>query len=189
MLNHREALGRLRALPLYQENRLWGTPRRGHPEGSLANHIADLEVNLESIRELLLGDEEDKLRLLIHVHDICKPEAWVGVDSDHPHNHALLARRLLEKLYPDPTLLAITQLHDDGYVLYQYYRRSGDLRSRLTSILQAVQDIDLFLLFFLIDSCTAGKHTEPVDWMLGTVAQEVELSPRVLRAHQLLTRL
>ena len=189
MLNYREALDRLRALPLYQENLLWGTPRRGHPEGSLANHIADLEANLACIRKLLLGDEKDKLRLLIHGHDICKPEAWVGVDSDHPHNHALLARRLLEKICSDATLLAITQLHDDGYVLYQYYRRSGDLRSRLTSILQAVQDIDLFLLFFLIDSCTAGKHAEPVDWMLMVVAQEMKVPARVLQARQLLKRL
>ena len=184
MLNYREALDRLRALPLYQENLLWGTPRRGHPEGSLANHINELEANLETIAELLLPDEEDKLRLLIHVHDICKPDAWVGVDSDHPNNHALLARRLLEKVCPDPVLLAITQFHDDGYILYQYYRRSGDLRGRLTGVLQAVQQVDLFLLFFLIDSCTAGKLSEPVDWVLATVAQQMAVPARVLEVRQ-----
>lgn len=184
MLNYRQALEQLRALPLYQENRLWGTPRRGHPEGSLANHIDDLEANLQAIRELLVGEEEDKLRLLIHVHDICKPESWTGVDSDHPQNHALMARRLLERLCSDPVLLAITQRHDDGYLLYLYYRGSRDLRARLTGVLQAVCDIDLFLLFFLIDSCTAGKHSEPVDWVLAAVAQETVVSARVLQARR-----
>lgn len=188
MLNHRHALDRLRALPLYQENLLWGMPRRGHPEGSLANHIAELEANLQEVGDLLLAGEEDKLRLLIHVHDICKPEAWVGVDSDHPHNHALLARRLLERVCPDPILLAITQFHDDGYLLYQYFRRSGDLRGRWNSVLCAVRDVDLFLLFFLIDSCTAGKHREPVDWVLEAVAQEVAVAPRVLQARRRLAR-
>ncbi|MBX3170183.1 MAG: hypothetical protein KF760_22450 [Candidatus Eremiobacteraeota bacterium] len=179
-------LRKLRELPLYQENLQWGLPRRGHPEGSLANHIADLEANLEKIQSLLRPDEEDRLRLLIHVHDICKPEAWVGVDSDHPHNHALMARRLLEQLGADPVLLNITQYHDDGYILFQYYRRSQAMRPRLRKLLQEVQDVELFVLFFLIDSCTPGKRREPVDWFLLTVAQEYRLSERIEQALRLL---
>lgn len=181
-----EILRKLRELPLYQENVQWGLPRRGHPEGSLANHIADLEANLEKVRALLLEGEEDKLRLLIHVHDICKPEAWVGVDSDDPHNHALMARRLLEQLCADPVLLNITQYHDDGYILYQYYRRSDGMRPRLLKLLLAVQDVDLFVLFFLIDSCTFGKRREPVEWFLYAVAQENPLPLRIHQARKLL---
>lgn len=181
-----KVLQQLRELPLYQENIRWGLPRRGHPEGSLANHIADLEGNLQKIKHLLLPGEEERLRLLIHVHDICKPEAWVGVDSDDPHNHALLARRLLEPLCADPVMLNITQYHDDGYILFQYYRRSQALRPRLNKLLQAVQEVELFLLFFLIDSCTVGKHRDPVDWFLLTVAQEHPLSDRIGQARRLL---
>lgn len=181
-----DLLKKLKELPLYQENVRWGRPRRGHPEGSLANHIADLEANLDKISPLLQPGETDQLRLLIHVHDICKPEARVGVDSDDPHNHALMARRLLEPLCADPVLLNITQYHDDGYILYQYYRRSQAMRPRLLKLLQAVQNVELFLLFFLVDSCTVGKQREPVDWFLLTVAQEHPLPERIHQARRLL---
>ncbi len=181
-----KVLEKLKELPLYRENLGWGLPRRGHPEGSLANHIADLEANLDKIQPLLLPGEAERLLLLIHVHDICKPDAWVGVDSDDPHNHALMARRLLEPWCADPALLNITQFHDDGYILFQYYRRSEAMRPRLRKILQAVQEVELFLLFFLIDSCTVGKRREPVDWFLLAVAQEHRLSERIQQARHLL---
>ncbi len=181
-----DVLQKLRELPIYQENVQWGQPRRGHPEGSLANHIADLEANLEKIRSLLEPAEQERLHLLIHVHDICKPEAWVGVDSDDPHNHALMARRLLEQLCDDEVLLNITHYHDDGYILYQYYRRSQAMRPRLIKLLTAVQDVELFLLFFLIDSCIDGKHREPVEWFLYAVSQEHPLTERIQQARKLL---
>lgn len=176
----------LKNLPLYQENLNWGKPRRGHPEGTLANHIAELEANLERIEPLLGPGEEERLRLLIHVHDICKPEAWVGVDSDHPQNHALMARRLLEKLCDDPVLLAITQYHDDGYIMYQYFKRVDSYRPRLRKLLVEVGDVELFMLFFLIDSCTAGKRRDPVDWWLYVVNQEHPLSPRIWESFKVL---
>lgn len=181
-----ELLQKLQELPLYQENVQWGLPRRGHPEGSLANHILDLEANLARLKGLLQPDEEDRLRLLIHVHDICKPEARVGVDSDDPRNHAFMARRLLEQFTDDPVLLNITQYHDDGYILYQYYRGTGALRPRLLELLEAVREVELFVLFFLIDSCTAGKRREPVDWFLHAVGREHPLSRRINQARLLL---
>jgi hypothetical protein len=179
-------LDRLREHPTYQKNLGWGLPRRGHPEGSLANHIDQLEANLEKIAPLLLPGEEERLRLLIHVHDICKPDAWVGVDSDHPHNHAFMARQLLEEWCADPVLLNITQFHDDGYILYQYYRGNDDLLPRLRRLLADVRDVELFMLFFFVDSFTPGKRREPVDWLVRTVEREHALSPRVHQARRLL---
>jgi hypothetical protein len=176
----------LKNLPIYQENLNWGRPRRGHPEGSLANHIAQLEVNLELLQSLLKPGEEERLRLLIHVHDICKPDAWAGVDSDHPQNHAMLARRLLEEFCDDPVLLAITQFHDDGYTMYQYYKRVDSYGPRLRKLLAEVGDVELFMLFFLIDSCTAGKRREPVEWWLHVVDQEHPLPPRIQAAFKVL---
>lgn len=181
-----DALARLMELPYYQENLSWGSPRRGHPEGSLANHIADLEINLATITPLLRPAEEARLRLLIHVHDICKPEAWVGVDSDHPHNHAYLARRLLAAVCQDPALLAITQYHDDGYTMFQYFRQPASYRPRLRQLLLEVVEVELFMLFFLIDSCTPGKHREPVHWWLEVVNREHPLDTRVFEAFKLL---
>lgn len=163
--------------PVYQENLDWGRPRIGHPEGSLRNHIEDLEANLERIRDQLVDPEPDQLRLLIHVHDICKPDAWTGVASDHPRNHAFLARQLLAEFCSEPALLAITQFHDDGYFLYNYFRWSSEERMR--QILVEVQDPELFVIFNLVDNCLAGKRKEPIQWFLRKVSQLVTLSERV----------
>ena len=175
-----EALQKLISDRFYQGCLDWGRPRRGHPEGSLRNHIEDLEANLRQIRHHLQPGEHERLQLLIHVHDICKPEAWTGVLSDHPQNHALMARNYLANFCPDPVLLAITQFHDDGYHLYTYYRRSSDLQERLLRILKEVEDVELFLLFNLIDNCLPGKTLEPVSWLLQQVAPLCPLSPRVV---------
>ncbi|MBT9586526.1 hypothetical protein IV102_24495 [bacterium] len=175
------ALQKLMADPLYQDSLDWGRPRVGHPEGSLRNHIEDLEANLELIRAQLRGEEYERLQLLIHVHDICKPDAWTGVLSDHPNNHAYMARQLLALFCPDPVLLAITQYHDDGYHLFTYYRWADDLSERIEAILNEVQDVELFMLFNLVDNCLRGKRPEPVDWLVERVNRQRPLSERVTR--------
>jgi hypothetical protein len=165
--------------PFYQLSLDWGRPRVGHPEGSLRNHIEDLERNLERIRGHLLVGEYERLHLLIHVHDICKPDAWTGVLSDHPNNHAYMARDLLALYCDDPVLLAITQLHDDGYHLYTYYRGAPDLSHRIRDVLNQVQDVELFLLFNLVDNCLPGKRPQPVDWLVERVGMLHPLSERI----------
>lgn len=174
-----EILSKILADPMYQNSLDWGRPRRGHPEGSLRNHIEDLVANLERIREHLKEGEYERLLLLIHVHDICKPDAWTGVDSDHPQNHAYMARQYLAYYCQDPILLAITQAHDDGYLLYTYYRWADDLTARICRILMAVEDVELFLLFNLIDNCIPGKTVEPVDWFIERVGRLRDLPPRI----------
>ena len=181
-----DILSQLQADPLYQESLPWGRPRRGHPEGSIKNHIEDLEANLERVSHLLQAGEEERLRLLIHVHDICKPEAWTGVPSHHPQNHAYLARQYLARFCQDPVLLAITQHHDDGYLLYQYFRWADDLARRVRLILDEVQDVELFLLFNLLDSCIGGKTLEPLDWFVRRVGLVYEIPPRIWQSLNLL---
>lgn len=180
----KNALQALLAHPYYQENLDWGRPRRGHPEGSLRRHIEDLEQNLRRILDLLQEGEEDRLRLLIHVHDICKPDAWTGVLSDDPNNHAYLAREFLTQFCQDPALLAMTQLHDDGYLLYTYFRGSYDLRIRFQDIRDRVGELDLFLLFNVIDACIPGKNPQALDWFLDQMARTHPVSPRVFEARQ-----
>lgn len=174
-----EILRQIQADTLYLESLDWGRPRRGHPEGSLRNHIQDLEANLERIQNHLLPGEYERLQLLIHVHDICKPDAWTGVDSDHPQNHAFLAREYLARFCDDRSLLAITQYHDDGYILYTYYRWADQLTARLCTLLKEVEDIELFVLFNLVDNCIPGKTTEPLDWFVERISRVAELSPRI----------
>src|SRR4051812_11073277 len=96
-----EILLRITSDPRYQRNLAWGKPRAGHPEGTIAAHIRDLERNLDRLRGKLADDEIAKLRLLIHVHDTFKPDATDGVPIRDPRSHASLARAFLTEFVPD----------------------------------------------------------------------------------------
>ena len=77
MNNYEEILKSIRSDPAYGANLDWGKPRSGHPEGSIRNHIEELEANLERLAPHLSTEEIGKLRVLIHTHDTFKPNAKV----------------------------------------------------------------------------------------------------------------
>lgn len=161
-------LAAVQADPRYRANLSWGEPRPGHPEGSIAAHIADLEKNLDRLRPKLTPEEADKLRLLIHVHDTFKPHALTGVRCSHPQSHATLARQFLAEFCDDADLATIVQNHDVPFALWRQVRdRNGAYdRERLAKLGRDVKDWDLFIAFLLIDGCTPGKLREPLRWLI-----------------------
>lgn len=186
MADYRNILRRVQEDPLYERNLGWGRPRAGHPEGTLQAHIEQLEANLARIRPELRDGEEERLRILVHVHDICKPQAATGVVSDDPSNHGYMASQFLALFCDDPALLKIAQRHDDGYMLYNYFRHSDELPQRLRHLLVDVLDPELFLLFACVDGCTPGKVAQPLAWFLEECDRVSPLSKRLFRCHHLL---
>jgi hypothetical protein len=161
-------LAAIKADPRYRANLMWGEPRPGHPEGSIAAHIECLEENLERLRPKLTDEEAAKLRLLIHVHDTFKPQALTGVRCSHPQSHASLARAFLAEFCDDQELLDIVQNHDVPFALWRQVRdNDGDYdRDRLVKLGRDIDDWDLFIAFLLIDGCTPGKLREPLRWLI-----------------------
>ena len=179
-----QALQRLQQDPRYLRNLDLGRPRRGHPEGSLRAHIAAMERNLKRIRPWLFEGEEDRLRLLIHVHDILKPQARNGVPSTHPQHHARLAREMLAEFSQDADLLAMLVHHDDGYWFYfQHTRHDG-----IQQVLEDVEDVELFLLFTLIDGCLPGKMLDPILWFVDELSRHRPVGPRVMECLAVLSQ-
>ncbi|MBX3399480.1 MAG: hypothetical protein KF873_12120 [Gemmataceae bacterium] len=161
--------------PRYLANLDWGEPRRGHPEGTVRAHIAELGTNLKRFRSTLTEDEVWKLKILIHVHDSFKAEAKSGVPITHPESHASLARAFLAEHCADADLLAMVQFHDEPYALYQQVKSKGSCnRDRFEALLTAIQDWNLFLAFCIIDGCTEGKGREPLIWLFSAVEGRVE---------------
>jgi hypothetical protein len=159
--------------PRYQRNLAWGEPRSGHPEGTIAAHIHDLEQNLDRLRSKLSGDEIDKLKLLIHVHDTFKPDAAEGVPIRDPRSHASLARAFLAEFLPADDadragLLDMVQYHDEPYALFLRARRgkSPPDPARWAALKRTIRDWDLFLAFALIDGSTPGKGQQPLIWLI-----------------------
>jgi hypothetical protein len=150
--------------PRYQKNLDWGEPRKGHPEATIRAHVAELERNLERLKDRVSEAEYSKLRILIHVHDAFKPEAKRGVPITDPASHASLARRFLEEYCDDRVLLDIVQYHDEPYALWKQQRTRGECNQERMAKLLEIGDWDLFLLFNVVDGCTAGKSREPLEW-------------------------
>jgi hypothetical protein len=170
-MNYEETYRRIIEDPRYLENLDWGRPRKGHPEGSIRAHIEDLERNLASMRAGLSDEDYWKLKILIHVHDVFKPDARDGVPILDPRSHASLARAFLSEFCHDEDLLTMVQLHDEPYALWLAYERRGDLNERrLAHLVNAIKDWDLFLAFQEIDGNTAGKSPAPREWFFELIA-------------------
>jgi len=168
---HKQQLEQIRKDSRYRENIEWGSPRPGHPEGTVQKHILELESNLNALEPETTSLERDKLKLLIHVHDSFKKDAKRGVAITDPHSHASLARSFLAGYCSDQDLLNMVQFHDEPYALFKRERRGQSAERRLQELRSKIKDWRLFLLFLVIDSTTVGKSREPLLWALTRLAE------------------
>lgn len=171
--------------PAYLAGIEYGEPRRGHDEGTVKAHIAQLEDNLRQLMYSvpLTVEWHYKLLTLIHVHDTLKGrshELRPGKRSpaiDDPVSHASLAREFLSKYTTDPDLLRIVQYHDVGYAVYKKFKKTGRLdEQRLRGAIDPIQDKDLFLMFCVIDACTPYKGREMILWFVNWLGSNYLLS-------------
>jgi hypothetical protein len=161
--------------PRYQRNLDWGVARPGHPEGSIREHVAEVDRNLDTIRPKLSETEYWKLRVLVHTHDTFKGEAQPGVAITAPNSHASLARAFLASFCDDPDLLAMVQYHDEPFALWRQFESKGKFnRERFETLLTNIKDWNLFLAFNIVDGCTEGKGREPLRWLFQQVDGKVE---------------
>jgi hypothetical protein len=154
--------------PELLEGLAWGTPRPGHPEGSVGTHVGDI---LRSITEPA-GLRRRDLRFLALVHDASKhlvdPHAGFTPDNDH----ALLASRFAERYTSEQRLLATLELHDEPYRIW----RSSRGVTALEAMLDRIDDLTLFLRFVELDSSTRGKDPRPLVWLHDVVAGDLPLA-------------
>jgi hypothetical protein len=142
----------------------WGTPRKGHPEGSVGAHVADLLATIDRWGES--GARRAELRFLALVHDAFKYRVRQGLPKTGENHHAMRARRFAERYTGDERLLATIELHDRPYAIWRRMRRKGRLDEQaLTRMLERIPDPGLFLRFVELDGSVAGKNTEPVGWL------------------------
>ncbi|QDU59671.1 hypothetical protein Pan216_05030 [Planctomycetes bacterium Pan216] len=170
----RAILAELQADCRYQENLDWGEPRSGHPEGSIRQHLDELQRNLDQLRPRVSDGHYWKLRILIHVHDSFKPDAKPGVSIEDPRSHASLARAFLAEYCVDADLLAMVQYHDEPYALWRKSGGAGCDEKRLARLIERIDDWDLYSAFLIIDGCAEGKSREPLVWFFRQIAGRVD---------------
>ncbi len=149
----------------------WGTPRPGHPEGSVAAHVAAVLANVE--RFASTPKEREKLRFIAIVHDACKNQVDESRPREGPNHHAVLARRLAERFTDDRDLLEIIELHDEGYnawVAYSHRREKRALERILVLVDRLGPALPLFWKFFQADNALPGKSQDPTAWFARVTA-------------------
>ncbi|MGB8982728.1 MAG: hypothetical protein WCC12_12700 [Anaerolineales bacterium] len=157
--------------PRYQKNIEYGEPRSGHPEGKVKYHIAELEENLDKLAARGISEQQYwKLKFLIHVHDTFKADAIPDSPILSPNSHASLARKFASEFVDDADLLNMIQFHDENYVLWKQFESTGSYDvQRFETLLQTIQDWDLFLMFLVIDGNVQGKDPRKTGWFINEV--------------------
>jgi hypothetical protein len=150
--------------PELLEGLAWGKPRKGHPEGSVGAHVANL---LEAIDR---GEQPQEMRPLLRfvalVHDGFKYQVKAGLPKTGKNHHAMRARRFAESFTDDERLLATIELHDRPYALWRKMRRRGRLdERRFEDMMRRVPDPALFMRFIELDGSTEGKDPKPIRWL------------------------
>jgi Holliday junction resolvasome RuvABC ATP-dependent DNA helicase subunit len=142
-------------------------------------------------------EEYWKLLLLIHVHDIMKHAATPDSAIIDPNSHASLARKFLAEFSDDEDLQNIVQAHDENLALWLKFKTNGKvnsgvaLHSSITSrledrVINKIKDIELLLLFQIIDGATEGKTDmkEMLRWFVDEV-NKYRPTQRVYKALEL----
>jgi hypothetical protein len=146
----------------------WGVPRKGHPEGPVGAHVADLLGTIEAWGEQ--GSRRQELRFLALVHDGLKRRVRGWLPKRGENHHALRARRLAERYVDDERLLAVLEQHDRPYALWRRLRRTGTLdEEAFAAMVRRIPDLPLFLRFVELDGSTEGKSPEPISWFRDEV--------------------
>jgi hypothetical protein len=148
----------------------YGTPRPGHPEGTIEAHVGHLISNMVVLHlrcpELSPVDAE-RLMILAQVHDAFKGVSGVRVPIESP---ASLARAYLAKLTDDEDMLTTVQYHDEPQALFRRLEAKGQVdQARLDRLIARIKDWDLFLAFLIMDSCTPGKSRDEVKWFFTVI--------------------
>jgi hypothetical protein len=148
----------------------WGKPRRGHPEGAVKNHIAEVLANLD--RNAPDVDARRRLRLIALIHDAFKSRVDVTRPRVGDNHHGTIARRFAERfITEDPVVLDIIELHDEAFNAYSVGERRGDWPRAEARALRLIErlgpNIDLYTTFFRCDNETGTKSSASYEWFVG----------------------
>ena len=150
----------------WQRGADWGTPRRGHPEGMVKEHIADVLANIDRLAET--PDERRRLRLAALVHDSFKYKAPEGsAPVGNPRHHGSLAAEFLARFVKDRELVEIVRWHDEAFAAALAYRHGRKQRAeqRVKALVKRLGPaLALYATFFRADNATGDKDQSAVRW-------------------------
>lgn len=158
----------LLSAPEFQQGLLWGEPRFGHPEGTVAIHVKEVLDNISKIPNLSAA-ERSHLRLIALAHDTFKYKEDRSRPRDWSKHHGVLARRFLEVYTGEAVVLDVVETHDDAYYHWLSLKRNAAPRS-ITDLMGKVgYCLQIYYLFFKCDTQTGDKTQAPLRWFENQV--------------------
>ncbi len=146
------------------EGLAWGRPRRGHPEGSVGAHIAELFRRIDEWEER--EPRRSELRFIALIHDSLKYRVKDWLPRAGSNHHAARARRFAERYTDDERLLAVIEHHDRPYQIWRKMQRKGRLDdAAFKRMTECIPDPALFVRFVELDGSPEGKNPEPIRWL------------------------
>ncbi len=153
----------LLAVPEFRQGLLWGEPRYGHPEGTVAYHVREVLDNIALIPNLSAG-ERSQLRLIALVHDAFKYAEDRSRPRDRNRHHGVLARRFMESFTQEQVILDVIEMHDDAYYCWLYRHRNPAPHPLSPLIDKVGYCLQFYYLFFKCDTQTGDKTQAPLRW-------------------------
>lgn len=146
----------------------YGRPRRGHPEGAVKWHVAEVLQNVD--RWYGESPWRESLRVIAIVHDSFK----LAVDQTRPktgdNHHATIARRFAERFLSDVAVLEVIELHDEAYNAWRAGADRGNwdhARRRANALIERLgESLNLYLAFFHCDNATGDKQSDSWEWFV-----------------------
>lgn len=145
----------------------YGKPRRGHPEGSVENHIPEVLANVD--RVAIDPEDRARLRLVALTHDNFKYQVDKTRDRTGENRHGWLARHFAERYITDVEVLEVIELHDEGFLSWKKAISSGKLAAGTARAERLIDRLGLdlipfYLRFFRADNETGDKTPDSLIW-------------------------
>jgi hypothetical protein len=151
--------------PEFQAGCLYGKPRRGHPEGKVIYHIAEVLANVDTFGPAQMRTQ---LRWISLVHDTFKYQVNHGKPKVGNNHHARIARSFAEAFIPDRDVLLVIETHDDAYNIWSRASRNHQwekARSEASAfVAQLGNALPLYLAFYECDNRTGDKDQANLEW-------------------------
>lgn len=161
-----EREGLIVADPEWQAGAAWGRPRRGHPEGAVSAHVAEVLANVD--RVAIGAEDRERLRFVALVHDTFKYRVDRSRSREGENHHAMIARRFAERYTDDPELLEVIELHDEAFNAWvggAWRGRWEAAEARARRLIERLgESRDFYLRFYEADNQTGSKLQAPLVW-------------------------
>lgn len=152
--------------PEWIKGTLWGTPRPGHPEGTVLFHLMEVLENVD--KAPLDRSTRASLRLITLIHDSFKHlEETERPRTDWKLHHAYIAAAFSRTIGMDNAISEVIELHDEAFYCWKTYVFGNHKQAinRLDNLMDRLgKNVQLYYLFFKCDTKTGNKFQDSLEW-------------------------